>query len=138
MSTLSFREYVNLVASTQLAYKNEPDKKEIDRTKYKPEQLKALEEALRLESKGALVDNKILNLRFNEPLKKFADQVYNFDYLLTLFVNYKTHGLLPFEGTISDQPNKIIEVFNTINSVVTELQIKDQKKQEQQFKNQKR
>lgn len=138
MSTLSFREYVSIVASTHLVYKNEPDKKEIDRSRYSPEQLKVLEETLKLESRGASVDNKILNLRFSEPLKKFADQVYNFDYFLTLYMSYKNHGLLPFEGSHADQPNKIIEVFNIINAVVTELQIKDQKKQEQQYKNQKR
>jgi hypothetical protein len=125
ISTLSYKEYIELVAATVYGFKNEPEKK-IDRSRYTEAQLKALEASV----KTKIVEHKILNLKFTRDLIEFSKNVYNFEYLMTLYSSFKQHGTLPYQGSLSDQPNKIIEVFNVIGSVVTELQIQEQKKME--------
>lgn len=43
-------------------------------------------------------------------------------------------GILPYPGSISDQPNKVIEIFRVIDGWQTERQIEAAKKQEAELK----
>ena len=45
-----------------------------------------------------------------------GNYVKEIDYLVEAFSQYEK-GLLPFKGGLGEQPNKIIEVFNLINTV---------------------
>ena len=54
-----------------------------------------------------------------------------FDYIATLYGQYNKFGTLPFSGSLSDQPNKIIEYFNIIRAIQNEEEQKAYKKQEQ-------
>lgn len=50
------------------------------------------------------------------------------DYLVESFVQYEK-GIMPFEGGILEQPNKIIEVFNIISQLRKEhLKLEESKK----------
>ena len=118
---------MELIARTYLAYKGEPDKPKIDRSKYTPDQLKAMDESQKKHSTPII---EVLNLRFTAPLSEFTNHIHNFDYILMLYGAYKNHGSLPYEGLISDQPYKIIEIFNVIGAVINSLQEQERKAQE--------
>lgn len=70
--------------------------------------------------------NEFLNLRFYKNLSEYPDYDYNFH--IQLFTAYDNKSILPFSGCYSDQPNKIIEVFNVIKALVNEKNEKDNKK----------
>jgi hypothetical protein len=52
----------------------------------------------------------------------FCDHLHDqFGYLLLLHDRYQ-NGLLPFPGSISEQPNHIIEIFNVLDGLKTDYQ----------------
>ena len=53
-----------------------------------------------------------------------------FNYVVTLYFAYNKNGILPFEGCMADQPSKIIEIFNTLDALSDEAQVKAAKEQE--------
>jgi len=67
-------------------------------------------------------------LKFKRCIGNFFD--YGAVHMLTLYNKYEK-GMLPFNGCLSDQPNKIIEVFNIIESYKSERMIQEQNKQKQ-------
>lgn len=52
---------------------------------------------------------------------------------IDLYYNYQ-RGVLPYEGTLMDQPSKIIDVFNTIDALIKNKQIEAHKEQEKKIK----
>lgn len=71
-----------------------------------------------------------LGLRFTESLKKFP--CYYFDFYMTLFNQFEQHGTLPFPGSLADQPNLILEIFNVLRRLNNEEQAKQAKAQQKQ------
>lgn len=53
-----------------------------------------------------------------------------FNYVITLYFAYKNNGILPFAGCMSDQPAKIIEIFNVLDALTDEAQQKAAKEQD--------
>lgn len=53
-----------------------------------------------------------------------------FDYLLTMYNQYNKHGHLPFEGSLTNQPAKIVEYFELFNQLDMERQDKIRKEEE--------
>lgn len=43
-----------------------------------------------------------------------------FGYAITLFDLYHRHGVLPYQGSLSEQPAKIIEIFQVLDQLKTE------------------
>lgn len=128
MSTLSFKEETYLIANILRGFQGENKTKHVDTSKYTPEQVAIMNAALgTVENK-----NKIFNLVFTNDLDSYT--VYNFDYLITLYFAYNDHHNLPFPGSVSEQPNKIIEVFNLFKSVIHEVNEQERKKIEKQNK----
>lgn len=71
-------------------------------------------------NKQRKVSTKIsIGVRFDRSLRDFPCD--DFGYYCTLFMQYDQHGTLPFPGSLSEQPNFIIEVFNTLKALVTEV-----------------
>lgn len=62
-----------------------------------------------------------LNLHFNTDMSRFNYPMFN--YVFRLYDRYNEAGILPFEGSHSDQPAQIIEIF----SVLEQLQLETQK-----------
>lgn len=55
-----------------------------------------------------------------------------FGYVLILFDSYTKHGLLPYAGCLSDQPNKIIEIFQVLEQLTLEREQSFREKQEKE------
>ena len=70
--------------------------------------------------------HEFLNLRFLNNLSEYPDYEYNYN--IQLYTVFENKNILPFSGCFTDQPNKIIEVFNVIKALVNEKNEKDNKK----------
>lgn len=53
-----------------------------------------------------------------------------FNYVITLYFAYKNNGILPFPGSMVDQPAKIIEIFNVLDALTDEAKQRAAKEQE--------
>lgn len=69
-----------------------------------------------------------MGIKYNKPLSNFKHPYLG--YILLLLENYEK-GLLPFPGTISDQPAQVIEMFSLIQNLKIEHQNKLNKQSEQ-------
>lgn len=67
-----------------------------------------------------------LNIKFSEDGIIYP----YFNYVITLYFAYKNSGILPFFGSMVDQPSKIIEIFNLLDALSDEAQKKAAKEQE--------
>ena len=56
------------------------------------------------------------------------------NYYLTLFYDYDKHGSLPFKGSLSEQPNYIMEVFNLIRILKLDKAEEDRQREEKRNK----
>jgi len=74
--------------------------------------------------KKTLVES--LGVRFNEDGIAYP----YFNYAVTLYFAYKNSGVLPFAGSLVDQPAKIIEIFNLLDALSDEAQKRAAKEQE--------
>ena len=119
ISSLSFKELVSIVATYKSMSEEETD---FEARGYTAKQI----ETMKLHHKATPTTS--VGLRFTRSLRDFPCQ--NFGFYSTTFAQYDSHGTLPFEGSLSDQPNFIIEVFNTLKNLVLESQIQAQKAQE--------
>lgn len=72
-----------------------------------------------------------LNIKFSRPLEEFKTPMFGF--LLTLYRRY-SDGVLPYPGALANQPSKIIEIFNTLESVELEFREKEVAEQQTQAK----
>lgn len=73
------------------------------------------------ERKGCFGSDKILYGLGNYQLKTCVGNLTtpDFEHIMYLYDNYE-RGVLPFDGSPSDQPNKIVEIFNLIYSLTAE------------------
>lgn len=116
ISSLTTVEYVCLVAHYNHVLsgsKSEIDP-EIARRGYTPAQLAALSKA-----KRSNTDLASCGLRFKRHLSNFNFPLMPF--LSIAFHNYE-RGVLPFPGSLSDQPAKIIEMFNVVGAIRSEFE----------------
>ena len=67
------------------------------------------------------------NLHFKSSVSQY-DYPY-FDYVISLFTKYDSHGLLAFPGSLADQPAKYIELMELLKSLDIERQQKEQREQ---------
>jgi hypothetical protein len=59
---------------------------------------------------------KLKNIVYNSCLGNFTKEI---DYIIEAFSHYEK-GMLPYKGTLAEQPNKIIEIFDLISSMRSE------------------
>lgn len=64
----------------------------------------------------------------------------NFNYVVTMYDAFHRHGVLPYSGSLSEQPNKIIEIFNVLDALRAERETKlmEEQKREQSKKRKKK
>lgn len=110
-SSLSAVEYILLVG--QYNHILSGGKEEIDpaisNRGYTPAQLEVLKK-----NKRSNTDVRSCGVRFTTHLSRFKYPL--FGYVSACFQNYE-RGLLPYPGSVSEQPNKIIEIFNVLSTV---------------------
>lgn len=128
ISTLNVVDYVNIVGHYNTVH-NGPtiDPRLLERFKNKPEMIEQIKK--QSASSGGTTS---LNIKFSRPLESFRYEL--FGYIITLYRKYSELGILPFPGSLSDQPAQIIEVFNTLESVELEIKHQQQKKQNKELK----
>jgi hypothetical protein len=127
VSGLTVQEFVQLVATYHAQDEKQDD---LEARGFTREMI----EAVRAQQKFNPVTT--LGITFSRP---FSDYKFDqFGFVATLFNQFDQHGTLPYAGSLTDQPNKIIEVFNVIRALNTEQQDKIQAKQAALAKRQKR
>lgn len=67
---------------------------------------------------------RLENIRYNNCI---GNHTVPLEYLMDSFVLYEK-GTMPFEGTLGDQPNKIIEIFEVIHRRRREYNKRNEKK----------
>lgn len=121
MSRLSTRDYVRIVATygLQSGEHKELSDDELKGRGYNTAAINAIKK-----QKTGNAGYKSQGLQFTGSL---SDHNYSLmDYLFTLFVAYE-RGVLPFIGSLSEQPAQIIEAFNLIHSLQIERSQRQQK-----------
>jgi hypothetical protein len=122
ISSLSEYDFINLCANYLAILRNEQDNEsELIARGYTKQQLAAVKKPLKRHHAV-----NIFNLKFTKPLTDFRYSLLN--YVCVLFENYEK-GNLPYEGTISEQPAQIIEIFQVIKSIRYEHQKAVEKEQ---------
>lgn len=69
-----------------------------------------------MKEKVGQISMKSLNVSVKDPDRFIYPY---FDFVYELYVNYK-RGILPYDGSLVDQPNKIIEIFNLLSNLENE------------------
>lgn len=122
ISSLSNEDYINIVGHyTRLASEKADFDPNINTRGYSPE---ALAEAKKQTLKY-FQPIQTLNLKFKKQLDDFEFEPLN--YTLTLFENYE-RGLLPYPGSVSEQPAQLMEIFGVLQSLRQERQQLEYKK----------
>jgi len=97
---------------------------------FTPEQLEVLRKTVTEEV--AQYEITSLNVRISGDLRRFSFP--EFDYVTNLHYIYKQTGALPYPGSISEQPAKIIEVFNIMDQLIMERQHREMEKRQRELK----
>jgi hypothetical protein len=63
-----------------------------------------------------------LNFRFTKELKEYVHP--NFGFLYTLYCAWDTHHTLPFRGSFTDQPNRMVDYFEVLDGLKHETEKK--------------
>jgi hypothetical protein len=132
ISSVSFYEYAQLVGQyNRLVHKPQIDTQLLTRG-YSEEALKQMQSKM----SGGVKELISLDLHFKSGLDKFMHPLFNF--FMSIHEMY-SKGAMPYPGSISDQPSKIIEIFHILDQLKTERDIKHHEEQERLAKrNQKR
>lgn len=83
----------------------------------------------------AKLPNEVISLdvHFKKGIEDISIEYFN--YVMTLYDTYRSHGVMPYPGSLSDQPAKIIEIFNTLEQLTIE---REQRQLDEQQREQKR
>lgn len=120
-------EYAQLVGHyNKLQYGPTIDPRILERG-YKPEQIKAMKDQMKKSQKQVTS----LNIVFKDPIENYTYS--QFGYVYTLYKRFVDGGILPFPGSLADQPAQIMEIFNTLESVELEHKQRQQKEQEKKL-----
>jgi len=115
-SSLTTFEYIAIIANYNQIGKSDSEQKLIDRG-FSPQQI-----AVALKDKS-FNHIKSLNVTFTEEKNWNLSE---FGFYLSLHQAYQ-NGIAPFSGSASEQPAKIIEVFNVLDSLYAEAEQKARK-----------
>lgn len=125
---------MNIVGNYQKV--QEPEGPNLHSRGYSKEALLELER--QMHEQGKSTKYRCLNLSLPGPLNQYCYPLLG--YVVTLHKSFTDNGVLPFSGPLADQPAKIIEIFNTLDSLnhENETRIREQQERENKRKNGKR
>lgn len=127
ISTVSLFEYVSLIGHyNKLLLTTQIDPRLLTRG-YTKEQIEQMKLGMNKMPKEIIS----LDVHFKCNLEEI--EVGYFAYAITTYDAYHRHGVLPYPGSLSDQPNKIIEIFNIMDALRME---REQQQAEQQKREQ--
>lgn len=122
ISNLSFNDSLRLIChyhnytSVKKTTKNDL----VDRG-YSEEQIKFLEgreDFINIETCGLRIKSRIDHVVYNQ-----------FDYVYDLYLGFK-NGILPFPGSLSDQPSQVMQILSLLESLSIESNLKQMKKEQ--------
>lgn len=119
ISRLTDNEYVNLVGHFNRLVLKTDNSDDLAKRGYTREQIEEVYKA-RKNGKSPTPEVRSLNIHFKCPLTE--TQCPNFNYLYSMFDKYDKYGTLPYSGSHSEQPSKIIEVFDVLGAIKSEEQ----------------
>lgn len=132
LSSLTGSEYIILVGHyNKLVHKPSVDPRLLARG-YTEDQIKMMQKA----SQEKQLEIISCNLHFKSDLSQFTFPRFNF--LMTVHQQYSQFGNLPYPGTISEQPAKIIEIFNVLDSLKLENEIRQREEHQREAEKQRR
>ena len=114
VSSLSETEFARIVASILWTWS---DKDNSDSDLSSRGYSDAAIQEMRKKSQKNFTPIKCLGLKFTRPLNNFKTDFIHYPW--TLFENYE-RGLLPFPGSVSDQPAQIMEIFGVFKALKVE------------------
>jgi hypothetical protein len=127
ISGLQTEEYIQLVGHYyRIANGDKGD--DLEGRGFSPAQI----EAVRARQRATFNPVETCGLLFTRPLDSITFSP--MEYALGLFLQFDRHGTLPFPGSLTDQPSKIIEIFNVLQSLRLEQESKARKAAEQNSK----
>ena len=118
ISRLSTVEYINIVGEYNFQIHGSSIDPAIYERGYTPAQLEMVKKTI------IPKEIKSCNLLITSPLEEFSFK--GFDYIFGLYSQYKK-GILPFPGPLTEQPARIIEIFNLFEQLEHEYQRKVEK-----------
>ncbi len=132
ISSVGIEEYVQLLANWEYSTNEKQYNCSTKMLKYNGEQL---EDFKNVNGCGFRITEEprrtIDNINFHSCV---CDHLHpDMNHLLFLHSKYE-EGVLPFEGSLSDQPNHIIEIFHILDRKKMEWKEKNRKEQEAQMK----
>ena len=77
-----------------------------------------MHQAMKSRKKADIPEVRSLNISFKTELTNLSFPEFN--YIYGLYNKYDKFGVLPFEGCHSDQPAKIMEIFDILSAVHAE------------------
>lgn len=129
MSSLSFDDTVKLVCHfhNTVNKNNRSDVNDLVKRGYNEDMIKALSKvapSLEIKSCGLSIKGNVSAIKYEY-----------FDYVMGLYEGYE-NGILPFNGSLADQPNQIINIFTIISILKNEHQQKllDEQKKKDKLK----
>ena len=132
ISSVSDWDYVNIIGQyvqLETGKTDEIDPRLLARG-FTEQQIKMIQE----KKKGSSLNEAIsLNLHFKTLGRWKYDK---FDFVYTLFNQYDKNGVMPFPGSLSEQPAKIMEIFNILVQLTSETERKNHEKAIKQAKKQ--
>jgi hypothetical protein len=126
ISSLSTFEYISLIGHyNKLTLDKKVDPRLLSRG-YTKEALEQMKDKM-----GKLPSEIIsLDVHFKSGIDNYSIEY--FGYVMTLFDAYQKNGILPYSGSLSEQPNKIIEIFQVIDQLKFELEQKTREQQQRE------
>jgi hypothetical protein len=77
-----------------------------------------------------------LDLHFKRGIEDISIEY--FGYVVTLFDLYHRHGVMPYPGSFSEQPAKIVEIFQVLDALRSEREQKLHEEQQREASRQQR
>jgi hypothetical protein len=121
ISRMSTLEYINIVGEYNYHVHGSNIDPDIYNRGYSQEAIKIMEQ------RATPKEIVSCNLKITKPLEDF--QFKGFDYVYGLYNHFKS-GILPFDGPLSEQPARIIEIFNLFTQLENEAQERARKEQQ--------
>lgn len=123
LSTLSFDDMVRIIANYNTVYSDKKFKTDVELLSrgYTKEAI----EALRKQQQQSFSVLDSCGIRFKSAFHEIKYDLYS--YVEQLYSLYQ-RGILPFPGSVSEQPGQIMEIFNVFDSLQIERHNKEAKK----------
>ena len=130
ISSVTDYEYIAYIANWHKGEQGDLIDPRLLQRGFTEEQLQQLIDKAQADSMGREITS--LNLKIRGNLRRF--QLDEFDYVITLYHIYNNTGQLPYPGSISEQPAKIIEIFNILEQLDLERRQRDQAEYQRSMK----